>query len=56
MLPLVAILVVLAFGSSTTRLKRWRQDNRRWMNLATGMLMIGLGALLIVHYALGWQP
>ncbi len=55
-LPLVAILVVLAFGSSTTRLKRWRQDNRRWMNLATGMLMIGLGALLIVHYALGWQP
>ncbi len=52
-LPLVAILVVLALGTSTLRLKRWRQTNRRWMNLATGTLMIGLGAILIVHYGGG---
>jgi len=53
-LPLLVILVMIYSGASTAALKTWRQANRKWMNLATGLLMIGLGALLILHYKLGW--
>jgi cytochrome c biogenesis protein CcdA len=52
--PLVAILFMIYFGSSTMIMKRWRQENRRWMNLASGLVMIGLGVFLIGHYRLGW--
>ncbi len=53
-LPLVVILLLVAFGTSTLALKRWRQTHRRWMNLATGLLMLALGGLLIAFYAWGW--
>ena len=53
-LPLVAILLLIGFGSSTRTLKRWRQTNRRWMNLALGLLMVALGAFLVLHHAAGW--
>ena len=52
--PLIAILFMVYFGSSTMIMKRWRQENRRWMNLASGLVMIGLGVFLIGHYRLGW--
>jgi len=55
-LPLVAILLLIAFGSSTRGLKRWRQTNRKGMNLAMGTLMIALGAFLIFHTTVGQQP
>lgn len=53
-LPLLVILLMIYFGSSTLRLKEWRMSKRKWMNLATGLLMIFLGALLIAYYRLGW--
>lgn len=53
-LPLVVILFMIYFGTSTRLLKQWRQSNRKWMNLASGLLMVGLGVLLILHYHLGW--
>jgi cytochrome c biogenesis protein CcdA len=53
--PLIAIVVMIYFGASTGRLKRWRQEQRRWMNLASGSLMIALGAFLIAYYRLGWH-
>ncbi len=53
-LPLVVILIVIYFGASTYRLKKWRQEQRRWMNLASGLLMIVLGGFLIAYYAYGW--
>jgi len=53
-LPLVVILFMIYFGASTRILKKWRQTNRKWMNLASGLLMVGLGILLILHYRLGW--
>ena len=53
-LPLIIILLAIYFGASTMRLKKWRQENRRWMNLASGILMISLGALLIAYYKLEW--
>jgi cytochrome c biogenesis protein CcdA len=53
-LPLLGILIFIYYGASTRLLKKWRQANRKWMNLSTGLLMIGLGILLILHYKLGW--
>lgn len=49
-LPLLIILFLIYFGASTLKLKEWRIENRRWMNLATGLLLIFLGALLIGYY------
>ncbi len=53
-LPLLIILFMIYFGSSTLRLKQWRFRNRQWMNLSSGLLMIFLGALLIAYYRLEW--
>jgi cytochrome c biogenesis protein CcdA len=55
-LPLLVILVLLYSGAATARLKRWRQENRKWMNLASGCLMLGLGSFLIAYYRTGWSP
>ena len=53
-LPLLGILLLIYFGASTLKMKQWRIDNRKWMNLASGLLMISLGSLLIAYYRLGW--
>lgn len=53
-LPLLIILFMIYFGASTLKLKEWRIGKRKWMNLATGFLMIFLGAFLIAYYRLGW--
>jgi cytochrome c biogenesis protein CcdA len=53
-LPLLIILLMIYFGSSTLMLKQWREAKRRWMNLASGLLMIFLGTLLIGYYRFGW--
>jgi cytochrome c biogenesis protein CcdA len=53
-LPLLVILLMIYFGASTLRLKEWRLGKRKWMNLATGLLLISLGALLIAYYRFGW--
>jgi cytochrome c biogenesis protein CcdA len=54
-LPLVVILVMIYYGATTLRLKKWRETERKWMNLATGLLMIVLGVFLIFYYTLGWH-
>ena len=54
-LPLVVILLMIYYGAATLRLKKWRETKRKWMNLATGLLMIVLGAFLIFYYTLGWH-
>lgn len=53
-LPLVGVLFLIYFGASTLKMKEWRIENRKWMNLASGFLMISLGILLISFYRLGW--
>lgn len=53
-LPLLGILLLIYFGASTLKMKEWRIEQRRWMNLASGLLMISLGAILIAYYRLGW--
>ena len=54
-IPLIAILLLIYYGSSTAQLKKWRQNKRKWMNLASGVLMVTLGTLLILYYKLGWH-
>jgi cytochrome c biogenesis protein CcdA len=53
-LPLLGILLLIYFGASTLKMKEWRIEKRKWMNLASGILMIALGTLLIAYYRLGW--
>jgi cytochrome c biogenesis protein CcdA len=53
-LPLLGILFLIYLGASTLKMKQWRIENRKWMNLASGILMISLGSLLIAYYRLGW--
>ena len=54
-LPLLVILLMIYFGASTLHLKKWREENRKWMNLASGLLMLVLGGMLIAFYRLGWH-
>jgi cytochrome c biogenesis protein CcdA len=53
-LPLLVIVILIYFGAGTLGLKRWRQEKRKWMNLATGVLMLALGGFLIAYYRFGW--
>ena len=46
--PLVVILLMVNFGVKIQKIKRWKQDNRMYMRLATGIILILLGWLLIL--------
>ncbi len=47
-LPLIVILGLVYFGLSTKKLQNWKDKNRKWMRLFTGLIMICLGILLIL--------
>ena len=47
-MPLVVILLMVYFGYKIQYLKRWKQNNRIYMRLATGVILILLGWLLIL--------
>jgi cytochrome c biogenesis protein CcdA len=47
-LPLIIILLLVLFGMKIQDIKQWKQSNRGYMRLATGLLLIGLGWLLIL--------
>ena len=47
-LPLVVILLMVYSGLKIQTLKRWKQNNRTYMRLATGVILIALGWLLIL--------
>lgn len=47
-LPLIVILVMAFFGTSIKSLQSWKQKNKKWMRLITGLVMVGLGILLIL--------
>jgi cytochrome c biogenesis protein CcdA len=48
-LPLLVILGLAYAGMSIKAIQRWKQTYRKWMRLAMGLLMIGLGILLILY-------
>ena len=47
-LPLIAILLMVHFGFKIQNIKRWKQSKRAYMRLATGIILILLGWLLIL--------
>ena len=47
-LPLIVILALVYFGLSTKRVKQWKEKEKKWMRLWTGIVMIVLGILLIL--------
>lgn len=47
-LPLIVILLMVNFGVKIQKIKRWKQANRAYMRLATGVILIFLGWLLIL--------
>ncbi len=46
-LPLIVILLGVYYGVSTKRLESWKDDERKWMRLAMGLVMIVLGVLML---------
>ncbi|MEK6954753.1 MAG: GAP family protein [Candidatus Micrarchaeota archaeon] len=46
-LPLIIILFLAYFGMKITDLKMWKEQNRGYMRLFTGLLLIALGWMLI---------
>ena len=47
-LPLLIILLLVYFGVKIQNIKRWKMNNRTYMRLATGVILIFLGWLLIL--------
>ena len=47
-MPLIVILFMVYFGMKVQYLKRWKQNNRIYMRLATGIILVLLGWLLIL--------
>lgn len=46
-LPLIVILLLAAGGMKITEIKMWKERNRPYMRLLTGLLLIALGWVLI---------
>lgn len=47
-LPLIVILFAVYFGLPPEKVEKWRQEQKKWMRLAIGLVLIGLGALMLV--------
>jgi cytochrome c biogenesis protein CcdA len=46
-LPLVAILLIVAFGLSPEKVNSWRLENRRMLRFVIGLAMIAIGAIML---------
>lgn len=47
-LPLVIILFMVIFGMKIQNIQSWKQSNKGYMRLATGLILIALGWLLML--------
>tara|TARA_Y100000310_G_scaffold312628_1_gene360114 strand:+ start:3642 stop:4355 length:714 start_codon:yes stop_codon:yes gene_type:complete len=47
-LPLIVILLMVYFGTGTRKIKKWKEEQKKWMRLFAGLVMISLGILLIL--------
>lgn len=47
-MPLIVILLMVYLGFKVQRIKRWKQNNRHYMRLSTGVILVLLGWLLIL--------
>lgn len=46
--PLIVILILVACGKKLHQVKKWKQENRGFMRLLIGLLLVGLGWLLML--------
>ncbi len=46
--PLIIILLLVASGKKLYDVKKWKQENRPFMRLLIGMLLVGMGWLLML--------
>ena len=46
-LPLVAILLIVAFGLSPEKVNSWRLENRRMLRFVIGLAMIAIGVIML---------
>lgn len=51
-LPLVFILFAMYFGVSAEKFESWRKENRGWMRLFIGLVLVGMG-LWMIFYRVG---
>ncbi len=47
-MPLVVILLLVFFGAKVQNIQKWKQMNKAYMRLVTGLILLGLGLLLIL--------
>ena len=47
-MPLIIILVAVYFGAQVQNVHKWKQSNKVYMRLATGLVLIALGWLLML--------
>ena len=47
-LPLLVILFMVYFGMNVKKVQNWKDKQKKWMRLFTGLIMICLGILLIL--------
>lgn len=48
-LPLIVILVIAYVSSEIKQIEVWKKKHRKWMRLATGLVMVALGIVLILY-------
>ena len=47
-LPLLIILLTVYFGLDPDKVNNWRLDQRKWLRLVMGLIMVGLGMALFI--------
>lgn len=47
-LPLIIILIIVYFGMQTEKVKQWKEEEKKWMRLWIGIVMILLGVALLL--------
>jgi len=48
--PVGSVTLLVAYGIPPERAEKWKNDNRRILRVAIGLIMIALGAVIL----LGW--
>jgi len=47
-LPLIVILILTYIGTTVAHLEKWKNANKKYMRLASGLIMVTLGVFLIL--------
>lgn len=48
-IPLVALFIIAYKGTKTKKIEEWRKKYRKWMRLATGIVLIALGLWMLLE-------